>query len=145
MTNRWLNEITNIKGVEAVLLVTNKGQIIEEYAPRFELSLLEQVSLTILRMFAVNRLLQKDVREIELVWYNFHITAMSSDILTMIIFSNLTKTLSLLRITISVVMAHLLEDRKIIKKVKKHTIPGVDILEHGNLNESEINLISKLQ
>ena len=50
-----------------------------------------------------------------------------------------------MRITLIVVIAHLSEDKKIMKKINKHSARGERLLKTTDLDQMEINLISKLQ
>jgi hypothetical protein len=51
----------------------------------------------------------------------------------------------LLRITLNVVLAHLLDDKKIIKQIKKYLEEKSPPLNTTQLDSREIKLISKLQ
>ena len=55
------------------------------------------------------------------------------------------KNLPLLRITLQVMMAHLLEDKKFIKQIKKHLNEKPAQIVPEQLDAKEIKLISKLQ
>jgi hypothetical protein len=145
MLNRWLKEITDISGVEGALLISDNGHIIEKIGSTQEQALLEQISKLLLRMIKVHSMDEKSVKEIELIWYNYRILAMSAQTFTIIIFCGSTKALSLLRITVNVVIGHLLEDKKSMKQIKKFTGQSEIVLEKEYLDESEIKLISKLQ
>jgi len=145
MVNRWLKEITDISGVEGLLLVSDNGHIIEKIGIELEQGVLEQMAKRIIRIIAANNLDEKFVKEIELIWHNYRVLAMSAKTFTLIIFCGSTKVLSLLRITVNVVVGHLLEDKKSMKQINKYTGQPEIVLEKEYLNELEIKLISKLQ
>lgn len=145
MVNRWLKEITDISGVEGALLVSDNGHIIEKIGTDQEQGELEQVSRVILRIISTHNLEEKSVKEIELIWSNYRLLAMSTQLFTIIIFCGSIKALSLLRITVNVVIGHLLEDKKSMKKIKKFTGQSEILLEKEYLDQTEIKLISKLQ
>jgi hypothetical protein len=145
MASRWLKEITDIAGVEGVLLVSNKGNIVDKIGTNFDYYTQKNIALHILRIISGYNLVQKSVKEIELIWYNYRVLAMSSRFFVLIIFCGSTNALSLLRITVNVVMAHLLEDRKAMKKINKKSPDDTEILDNSSLDQLEINLISKLQ
>ena len=145
MSERWLREITEINGVEGVLLVSTGGQFIEKIGTQFDRSVLERISRHVLRIIASHNLARKEIKEIELAWHDYRILAMNTSMFIVIIFCNSTRALSLLRITINVVSAHIMEDRKTMKKIKKFARDNDIVLDESDLDDSEINLISKLQ
>ena len=145
MISRWLKEITDIPGVEGVLLVSMNGKIIEKIGTQFDRSILEKISSHILRIISAYNLDKKVVKDIEVIWYDYQILAVSSKDFIIIIFCGSMKALSLLRITLNVVVAHLLEDKKSMKQIKKFTVDKKSVLDSTELEELEINLISKLQ
>jgi hypothetical protein len=145
MSDRWLSEITGITGVEGVLLVSAEADMVEKRGTLPELSVLERISRHIMRIVAAYHMLGNEVREIELIWYNYRLLVMNTGSFALIIFCNSTQTISLLRITLNVVAAHLLEDKKIMKRINKNSAKGERLLKTSDLGQSEINLISKLQ
>ena len=145
MINRWLNEITDIAGVEGVLLVSDNGHIIEKIGTQLDQGTLEQIAKRILRIITAHNLDEKSVKEIELICYNYRILATSTKTFTIIIFCGSIRALSLLRITVNVVVGHLLEDKKSMKEIRKYTGQPEIILEKEYLDQLEIKLISKLQ
>lgn len=145
MINRWLKEITDIAGVEGVLLVSDNGHIIEKIGTQLDQGTLEQLAKRILRIITAHNLDEKSVKEIELISYNYRILAMSSKTFTIITFCGSIKALSLLRITVNVVVGHLLEDKKSMKQITKYTGQPEIVLEKESLDPLEIKLISKLQ
>ncbi len=145
MSERWLREITDISGVEGVLLVSSIGKFIENIGTPFDRDVIENISRNILRIVASHDLAEKQIKEVELAWYNYRILAMRTNAFVIIVFCNSTKVLSLLRITMNVVAAHIMEDKKTMKKIKKSVGEGTSVLDKNELDESEINLISKLQ
>ncbi len=145
MINRWLKEITDIAGVEGVLLVSDNGHIIEKIGTQLDQGTLEQIAKRILRIITAHNLDEKYVKEIELICYNYRILAMSAKTVTIITFCGSIKALSLLRITVNVVVGHLLEDKKSMKQIRKYTGQPEIVLEKEYLDQLEIKLISKLQ
>ena len=145
MVNRWLKEVADVTGVEGVLLVSDNGHIIEKIGTEYEQGTLEQITKRVMRIIAAHGLDEKSVKEIELIWYNYRILAMSAQTFTLIIFCGSMKALSLLRITVNVVVGHLLEDKKSMKQINKFTGQPEIVLEKEYLDQQEIKLISKLQ
>jgi len=145
MSDRWLREITDINGVEGVLLVSTGGQIIDKIGTQLDRSVLERISNHVMRIIASHNLARKEIKEIELAWHEYRILAMNTAAFIIIIFYSSSRALSLLRITINVVSAHIMEDRKTMKKIKKFATVSDIVLDNSDLGDSEINLISKLQ
>jgi hypothetical protein len=145
MVNRWLKEISDVAGVEGTLLVSDNGHIVEKIGTNLEQGVLEQLSKRIIRIIMAHNLDEKSVKGIELIWHNYRILAMSVKTFAIIIFCNSPKALSLLRITVNVVIGHLLEDKKSMKQIKKFTGHSEIVLEKEYLDQLEIKLISKLQ
>ena len=145
MVNRWLKEISDVTGVEGALLVSDNGHIIEKIGTQLEQGTLEQMAKRIMRIIAAHNIDEKSIKEIELIWYNYRILAMSAQTFTFIIFCGSIKALSLLRITVNVVVGHLLEDKKSMKQINKLTGQPEIVLEKEYLDQLEIKLISKLQ
>jgi predicted regulator of Ras-like GTPase activity (Roadblock/LC7/MglB family) len=145
MINRWLKEITDIAGVEGALLVSDNGHIIEKIGTQLDQGTLEQIARRILRIITAHNLDEKSVKEIELICYNYRILAMSAKTFTIIAFCGSIRALSLLRITVNVVVGHLLEDKKSMKQIGKYTGQPEIVLEKEYLDQLEIKLISKLQ
>jgi predicted regulator of Ras-like GTPase activity (Roadblock/LC7/MglB family) len=145
MMNRWLREITDIAGVEGVVLVSEDGQIIEKIGIELDKATLSHISTHVLRIIASFNIVEQEVKEIELIWSDYQLLAMSAGTIVLIIFCGSIKALSLLRITINVVVAHLLEDKKSVKQIKKYSSEKGSVLKKADLDQIEINLISKLQ
>ena len=145
MVNRWLKEISDVTGVEGVLLVSDNGHIIEKIGTQLEQGTLEQMAKRIMRIIAAHNIDEKSIKEIELIWNNYRILVMSAQTFTFIIFCGSIKALSLLRITVNVVVGHLLEDKKSMKQINKFTGQPEIVLEKEYLDQLEIKLISKLQ
>jgi predicted regulator of Ras-like GTPase activity (Roadblock/LC7/MglB family) len=145
MSARWLREITDIAGVEGVLLVSSNGEFIEKIGIQMERSILAEISRNILRMIAIHARIHEELSEIEFAWDNYRILALSTGAFVLIIVCDSVKAISLLRITMNVVAAHLMDDKKTMKKIKKSGLNYGSVLNERVLSELEIKLISKLQ
>ena len=145
MATEWLNDISNIDGVEGVLVCSNTGKIIDKISKVLDDEKLESIALHLLRIISANSLKRQLVSDMEIYWENFHIIVKNSSQFLLVSFCTSSGAQSLLRITQNVVLAHLLEDKKFMKTVKKHTSEKSVVLRKDKLDESEINLLSKLQ
>jgi len=145
MATKWLDDISSIEGVEGVLICSNTGKIIEKISKVLDDEKLESIALHLLRIISANSLKGEIVNDMEIYWEKFHVIVKNSSQFLLVSFCTSAGAQSLLRITQNVVLAHLLEDKKFMKIIKKHTSEKSVVLRKDKLDESEINLISKLQ
>lgn len=145
MVNKWLKEISGVAGVECVLLISDNGYIVDKLGTNLDQGSLEQLSKRIVRILVAHNLDEKSVKEMEFVWHNYRILAMSAQTFSIIILCSSAKALSLLRITVNVVIGHILEDKKSMKQIKKFTGQTEIVFDKEYLSQLEIKLISKLQ
>ena len=145
MATKWLDDISSIDGVEGVLICSNTGRIIEKISKVLDDEKLESIALHLLRIISANSIKGQTVSDMEIYWEKFHIIVKNSSQFLLVSFCTSEGAQSLLRITQNVVLAHLLEDKKFMKIVKKHTSEKSVVLRKDKLDESEIKLISKLQ
>jgi hypothetical protein len=145
METQWLSDIYNLDGVEGVLVCSNTGKIIDKISKVLDDDKLESIALHLLRIISANNLKNQNISDMEIYWENFHILVKNSSQFLLVSFCTSSGAQSLLRITQNVVLAKLLEDKKFMKIVKKHTSEKSVVLRKDKLDESEINLISKLQ
>jgi hypothetical protein len=145
MATEWLHDISNIEGVEGVLVCSNTGKIIDKISKVLDDEKLESIALYLIRIISANSIKSQLVSEMEIYWENFHIIVKNSSQFLLVSFCTSSGAQSLLRITQNVVLAHLLEDKKFMKLVKKHTSEKTVVLRKEKLDETERKLISKLQ
>jgi hypothetical protein len=145
MTENWLKDIIDINGVDGVFIASNRGQVIEKVGIKLDDSVLEGVAIHVLRIISAYHVKKRIIKEVEIIWNNYRIIARNSNEFVIISFCNSEKELSLLRITLNVVLTHLLEDKKFKKQIEQHATQKTVVLRKGNLDPMEINLISKLQ
>lgn len=145
MTENHLKDIIDIDGVDGVFIASNRGQVIERVGIKLDTTVLEEVAILVLRIISAYHVKKRIIKEVEIIWNNYRIIARNSNEFVIISFCNSEKALSLLRITLNVVLTHLLEDKKFKKQIEKHATQKTVVLRKGNLDQEEINLISKLQ
>ena len=85
------------------------------------------------------------LREIELVGTGYRIIGMMKDKFTILTYCTSEKVLPLIRMTLNVVLAHLLSDKKFMKFISKHPVKKSLLLEQSPLDADETKIISKLQ
>ena len=145
METHWLSEIYNIDGVEGVLVCSNTAKIIDKMSKVLDDDKLENIALHLLSIISVDNLKNQKISDMEIYWEKFHIIVKNSSQFLLVSFCTSSGAQSLLRITQNVVLAHLLEDKKFMKMVKKHTSEKSVVLRKDKLDETETKLISKLQ
>ena len=145
MTENKLKDIIDINGVDGVFIASNRGQIIERVGMKLDNAALEEVAILVLRIISAYHVKKRIIKEVEIIWNNYRIITRNSNEFVIISFCNSEKALSLLRITLNVVLTHLLEDKKFKKQIEKHASQKTVVLRKGNLDSEEIKLISKLQ
>jgi len=140
-----LQDIMNLKGVEGVYIASNRAKIIEKSGLDLKDPQLEALSLRVLRIIAGYHKNSQKVNEIEFYWQNLYVICKVSNEFILVTFCKTPKVLALLRITLNVTLANLLEDKKFIKIIKDHVADRFFSLEKGERDETEKNLISKLK
>ena len=85
------------------------------------------------------------ISEIEVVWQARRIIGVAGNLFQLIVLCNPRSSLPLIRMTVNVALAELSGDKKFRKILKKRQDIWVDHLRVGDLDETEIKLIKKLQ
>jgi hypothetical protein len=145
MPENLLKQITDIEGVEGVYISSNKGNVLMRLGLSLDTSVLERVAVHLLRILSVYHLKKRTIKEVEIIWDDYRIIARNSTEFIIVAFCRSSKALSLLRITLNVILSHLLQDKSFSKKIKSHAAHKTVVLRKGDLHSKEINLISKLQ
>ena len=145
MESNWLDEIVEVEGVEGAFIASNRGQILMRQGMDLDLRTMEGIAVHILRIISSYYLAKRNLKEIEVIWNRYRIVARNTNEFVIVTFCSSVKALSLLRITLNVVISHLIEDKKFMKQIRKHASEKTVLLRKGNLDPLEIDLISKLQ
>ena len=145
MIRRWLEEIVQIQGVEGVYLASNKGQVIDKLGFEGNIKQLEKVSLYLLRIIAAFDMKAKNVTELEFYWHNRYIILKNSNKFILVTICKSPRVLAFLRITLNVVLANLLEDKKFNKWIRSHAADKALVLKNGVLDDVEKKMIAKLK
>ena len=75
MADKWLHEINDISDVTGSLLCSNHGGIIEDNCDFIEKDAKENIVLNVIRIMAAFNMKKMMLREVELIWTNYHIIA----------------------------------------------------------------------
>ncbi|MGD9897606.1 MAG: hypothetical protein AB7T22_00635 [Calditrichaceae bacterium] len=145
MADRWLQEILNIDGVRGVYIASGRGNVIEKLGLDEKDAVLEKLTVHILRILSGHYLRNLTITEIEFYWQDQYIICRHTNNMLLVILCKTPKVLSLLRITLNVALANLLEDKKLIKLIKDQTADKTFHINKGDLDESEVRLITKLK
>lgn len=143
--NDWLKNIGSLEGVEGSLIILKTGEItgqmgLDQYKP-----VLTELARRILRILGVYQKVKDQVGELEVVWQNKRIIAVADDGLIILTICGNDAAFPLVRMTLNVTLAGIRNNKKTQKVLKKARDIKVDHLRTGDLDQSEINLISKLQ
>ena len=143
--SRWLKEVADINGVEGVFVISNRGQIVAHTAFKVESAKIETIANRMLRIEGAFHQKSFLLKEIELIGPDYRIIWMMKENFTILTICNSVKALPLIRMTLNVVLAHLLDDKKFMKFINKHPVKKTLVLEKTKLDADETKLISKLQ
>jgi hypothetical protein len=143
--NKWLQEILGVGGVEGVMLASPSGKLIAKAGLNFDHQTSEKIAEKIIRIRLLYQQTNQILKEIEIIWQDYNLVIMLKKELILITYCSQNKNLPLLRITLHVMLAHMLEDKKFIKQIKKHMSEIPTALASEQLEAGEIKLISKLQ
>ena len=143
--SRWLKEVAEIAGVEGVFLMSNRGQIVAHTANLIENKKIENIAHRMLLITGAWEYKNKPLKEIEFISSNYRVIGMMRENFTVLTFCSSITALPLIRMTLNVVQAHLLEDKKFIKFISKFPIKKSQVLDREQLDPDETKLISKLQ
>jgi hypothetical protein len=142
---RWLQEITNMEGIEGVFISSGRAKIIAKLGLDLNDSQLQALALYTLRIVAAFYQKTQKINEIEFYWKNlFIIGRVASDFLVITVCTT-PKVLALLRITLNVTLSNLLEDKKFMRLIKEQAADKNILLEKGEMTDIEKNLITKLK
>jgi hypothetical protein len=144
MSKRLLQEIMNIDGVEGVFIASGRAKIIDKMGLKYGDDQLEEIALSFMRIAAGFHHHSQKINEIEFYWQNLFIVGKMANDFIIITACNNSKIIPLLRITLNVTTANLLEDRKFAKIIKGQVANKRFFLEKGEFTESEKKIISKL-
>jgi hypothetical protein len=141
----WLREIAEIQGVEGVLVCSNSGKILDKIGFNQSTEDLQKIARYTWRLATSYLIRNKSVKEIEFIYQDYRVIAMPKREFLVLTICKSSKGVSLVRMTVNVVVTHLLEDKKFIKAMEKEAVYKTAVLKGKDLDPREINLISKLQ
>ena len=145
MLKRWLSEIKNIDDVEGVYVASNRADIVNKMGLEHTDEELRDLTIRILRIIAAFDSRGEKITELEYYWQNYYVICKNSNHFMIVTVCHSDKVLALLRITLNVSMANLLEDRKFTKWLKSHIADRNFFLRKEGLTVAEENLLSKLK
>ena len=141
MVEKLLKEINKIDGVDGVFIVTNRAEIVSKTGLEYSDKQLSALSTHFLRIIAGLHIKGKKTTELELYWQNKYIICKNSDQFLAVVFCNTPHILAVIRITLNVTVAKLLENKKFIKWLKSHIAGKEFMLRKGTLDITEERLL----
>lgn len=145
MSERWLQEIQSIDGVEGSVIFSNRGEIIDYIGLEIHSESMKKLAVYLLRMSGAYVSKGQRISEFEFYWVNKYIICKNTDQFLLVTICKSPKVYSLLRITLNVVLANLLEDKKFMKDIKSSVSDKTLFLKRGEFDETETQIIQKLQ
>ncbi len=140
-----MQDILTLDGVEGVVVLVHTGELlIRKGLDQFK-SEMPELTKRLLRVITLYRDYKWPVREIEIVWRDVRIIGIADELFVLLAFCRNSASFPLIRMTLNVSLAAIREDRKTQKILKKLKNIRINHLRTGDLDEREINLISKLQ
>ena len=144
MPERILEEIRNIDSVEMVVVCSFKGEIGFKSGNIIPDADINRIAVYLMRIYAVQKVQGNKLISMELFWSNYFLTARFAEGFLIITICSSSDVLALLRITLNVTIANLLENKQFLKWLKKHSYEADRHLRRGNFDDLEISLISRL-
>lgn len=145
MLKKWLTETTNIEEVEGIYVASNRADIANKIGLKHTDDELRDLTIRILRVIATFASKGEKITELEYYWQNYYVICKNTNHFLMVSVCRSPKALALLRITLNVAMANLMEDRKFTKWLKSHIADKDFFLRKEGLTVAEEKLISKLK
>ncbi|MHB2155420.1 hypothetical protein ACX8XN_13655 [Calditrichota bacterium GD2] len=144
MPEKLLQEIKEIDSVEAVAVISFKGNIWQQTGATVTAEQMKMIGSYLLRMLAIKSKSKQRIVHIELHWLNRFLIARFSEGFLLVTLFKKADILSLLRITLNVTVANLLEEKTFLKWLKKEKYNLNLHIQKGQFDEHELGLISKL-
>ena len=113
---------------------------LEPYRP-----LMPEMVRRLLRLIGAFAKNNSRLSELEFIWENRRVVVAADKDMILLAVCGSGTSFPLLRMRLNVTLAAFRGDRKIQKKIKKNQELKIDHLRIGDLDQTEINLISKLQ
>ena len=145
MIEEWIKRICGLTGIEGCMIFLSTGEILEQSGLDRYLSALPDIAKRLLRIITASRRMKSKVYELEVVWQSKRLIGVADDLLVILTFCRNDASFPLLRMTLNVALAAIHDNKKNQKIFKKARGIRIDHLRHGDLDQSEINFISKLQ
>lgn len=143
MPEHILKEIQNIDSVELVAVSSFKGEIGFQFGRLIPESNLREIAVYLIRSYAAQKTMGKKLLNMEFYWQKYFLNARFADGFLIMTICSSMDVLSLLRITMNVAVANLLENKHFLKWLKKQSADPAKHLRHGSLDDLEIGLISR--
>jgi hypothetical protein len=144
-SDHWLREIVQINGVHGVFIATGRGDILYKLGLRVKNEQLAPLVVCLLRIHGVFHAKKKDVIEIELFWNDHYVNCRYAHNFMLVTLCGTPKVISLLRMTVNVALANILDDKDIMKEITSYGTNS-KIKPRKSKNDTTVSgLISKVR
>ncbi len=140
-----LKQILSLAGVEGCLVIMGTGEMVAQAGLEPYRPLLPEMVRRLLRVISAFAKNDSRLGELEFIWENRRLIAAADKDLMLLAVCSSGTSFPLVRMRLNVTLATFRDDKKIQKKIKKNQGLKIDHLRIGDLDQTEINLISKLQ
>jgi len=144
MKNEWLEDIIQLEGVQGAFIISNRGSVLSLAGNLKKNQRLEDLSGRILKSAAVFHKLSQSLTEMEIFWHQQLIICKVSQNFILVTVCSSRQILPLLRITLNVSYARLLEDKKFYKLVRDEAGDRTLFLNRDKLEAKETEIYSKI-
>ncbi len=144
MKNEWLDDITQLDAVQGAFIISNRGSVISLAGNLKKNQRLEDLSVRIMKSAAVFHKFSHSLSELELFWQKQVIICKVSQNFILVTVCSSRQILPLLRITLNVTYARLLEDKKFYKLVRDEAGDRTLFLNRDKLEAKETEIYSKI-
>lgn len=145
MIANYLKDLTEISGVEAVIVFDNQGNIFDIWHhPEFNVKVLSELSISLLHVLGLAEELQYPVEEIVVPFDKGLIFVKNHAQFFLTVISKISVEISLIRLLLNVKFYELKNDKKARKMIKKLAGAKFSSVKFEQLDDLEKSIFKKL-
>ncbi len=145
MIESYFPELTQLPGVEAVILFDNQKKVRDQWTiPQFNTTIIPELAESYIQIFGVGEKLKEDAREVVVPFERGVLFARSLDKFVIVVVARLSVEISLLRLILEVRVPDFLSERKVAKIGKRIPRSKFEQINEFSLDEKEAEMIQQL-
>lgn len=144
---KQFDAIRKVPGVDSVMIVNNRGKIVfHQFAENLNPEKAESLATHIVKIYAIGQYgrYRRQSTEIELMFEKGRLLAVDCRRFVIIAVCQPNTPVSMLRMTMSVQIKSIQEDKKVNKTIEKEVIDKKVLLRKDKLSENEIALLEQI-